>query len=276
MPTTSTTQKILLAGEGGQGIQTIAKALGEAAAKEGLEVAYIPVFGVEQRGTPSISFLTTSHEPIRYPRFDTADIVVILRSRAISRVEKYISPNTQVLFDSSTVNSKNLPAVAIKRKAIAATKIAAEKYHPKSFNMIILGALSRILEIDSEISWEMAAENLGAKLADPKVRQMNRDAFIFGYEAILEEKTFSAAVYETKKNKNIYKNAERHGEVDPSLCKGCGVCIEKCPVKALSFGEDLGYFALPVPNIDINKCIACGNCKRFCPDGAIGVDKVAR
>lgn len=265
--------KILLAGEGGQGIQTIAKAIGEAAALVGQEVSYIPVFGVEQRGTPSISFITISDRKIHYPRFDTADIVIILRSRAINAASEYISPHTLVIFDSSTVSANLLPKRAIRTQAIPATKIAAENYHPKSFNMIILGVLSKILDINPEKAWEMAAENLGEKLNDPVVKKKNHDAFLYGYDAVLEVKTFSKPVYETKKTKNIYKNSERLGEVDPTLCKGCGICIEKCPVKALSFGEDLGYFALPVPKIDISKCIACGNCRRFCPDGAIGVDK---
>ena len=273
MSTTKLLSKILLAGEGGQGIQTIAKAIGEAAAKAGREVSYIPVFGVEQRGTPSISFVTIAQSTIRYPRFDVADIVVVLRSRAISRVEPYISPNTTILIDSSTVSPKYFSKKAVHMYGIPATKIASENYHPKSFNMIILGVLSKMLDINPETAWEMAAENLGAKLNDPQTRKMNHDAFLYGYEAILEHGNFSKPVYETKKSKNIYKNKEKTGEVDPSLCKGCGICIEKCPVKALSFGEDLGYFALPVPTIDIEKCIVCGNCRRFCPDGAIGVNK---
>lgn len=276
MATNNITTKILLAGEGGQGIQTIAKALGEAAALAKSEVAYIPVFGVEQRGTPSISFVTISNSRIRYPRFDVADVVVVLRSRAITSVEKYISPNTTIIFDSSTVNAKGFPKRAVHLKGIPATSIASEKYHPKSFNMIILGTLARVLNISPEVAWEMAAENLGAKLNNPEVKKMNHDAFNYGFDAVLEEKSFSKPVYETKKTKNYYKNSERIGEVDPSLCKGCGICIEKCPVKALSFGDDLGYFALPVPKIEISTCITCGNCRRFCPDGAIGVEKIAR
>lgn len=268
------TIRILLAGEGGQGIQTIAKALSEAAAMLGEEVSYIPLFGVEQRGTPSISFVTISDAQIRYPRFDIADILVVLRSRAIPRISQYISPHTLVIFDSSTVDSSLFPKQSLNFRAIPATKIASEKFHPKSFNIIILGILSKILDIDADAVWSAALDSLGAKLKDNKIKEMNHQAFIYGYEAVLEEKTFSKALYETKKTKNIYKNSERIAEIDPSLCKGCGICIEKCPVKALSFGEDIGYFALPVPTIDLNKCIACGNCRRFCPDGAIGVDKI--
>lgn len=275
MPTIKSTKKILLAGEGGQGIQTIAKAIGEAAALS-KEVCYIPVFGVEQRGTPSISFITISDSRIRYPRFDIADIVVILRTRAIKSVEKYISPHTLVILDSSTVDAKALPSRAMKLYGVPATKIASENYHPKSFNMIILGVLSKLLEIKPEHAWEKALENLGAKMDNPEIKKMNFDAFTYGHDAVLQQKNFPKPVYETKKNKNVYKSVDKIGSVDPELCKGCGICIEKCPVKALKMGEDLGYFALPVPKIDMSVCIACGNCRRFCPDGAIGVDKVTK
>jgi len=61
--------------------------------------------------------------------------------------------------------------------------------------------------------------------------------------------------------------------INPKSCKGCSICVEKCPVKALAFGDTLGVYATPVPDIDLEKCIACGNCKRFCPDAAIKVDK---
>lgn len=44
------TWKIALAGEGGQGVQSVAMILTEAAALEGKEILYIPNFGVEQRG----------------------------------------------------------------------------------------------------------------------------------------------------------------------------------------------------------------------------------
>ncbi len=273
MPTDKKIQ-ILLAGEGGQGIQTIAKSLAETAAKDGYEVSYIPVFGVEQRGTPSISMITISKSQIRYPRFETADMAVVLRTRAIPRVVQYISPSTEIIFDSSTVDYKQFPKRAIRLHAIEATKLATENYHPKSFNLMILGILTKKLNLDKEQAWQSARDNLGSKLEDPKVRQQNLGAFEYGYDAVMQTKNFPHPVYETKKNKNTYKNAERIGEIYPSLCKGCGICIEKCPVKALSFGEDLGHFSLPVPKIDITKCIACGNCRRFCPDGAIGVDKL--
>ncbi|OQB05974.1 MAG: NADH-dependent phenylglyoxylate dehydrogenase subunit gamma [bacterium ADurb.Bin212] len=267
------TIKILLAGEGGQGVQTIAKIITETAAQAGKEVAYIPYFGVEQRGTPSISFVTISSSLIRYPRFEAADVACIVISRAINKSANYISPNTEIIFDSSTVDTKKFPKTFMKFKGLQATKIAAEKFGQKSFNMIILGLLAKKLGLDFEIVWQVAQHNLADKLKDNSIKENNHNALQFGYEAVLEESKFPKPIYETKKSISIYKNSEKTAIIDPSLCKGCGICIEKCPVKALSFGDDLGVFAFPVPKIDLEKCIICGNCRRFCPDGAIGVDK---
>jgi 2-oxoglutarate ferredoxin oxidoreductase subunit gamma len=49
--------KIALAGEGGQGVQSIAEILAEAANEGGKNALYIPNFGVEQRGGVSIAFV---------------------------------------------------------------------------------------------------------------------------------------------------------------------------------------------------------------------------
>lgn len=270
------TIRIIMAGEGGQGIQTIAKAIAEAAVESGYMTSYIPAFGVEQRGTPSVSFVIISDSAIHYPRFEVCDYAIILRTRAIHRVEQYITPHTITLFDSSTVDYAKLPKLALRKLSLPATQIATEKYHPKSFNMIILGVLSKLLEIEQNITWNSAVYNLGDKFKDPEIEKLNHDAFDYGFHATLENNHFKKPIYETKTSPNIFRNSEKIAEIDPSLCKGCGICIEKCPVKALSFSADMGVFALPVPKIDLEKCIICGSCRRFCPDGAIGVNKTAK
>lgn len=55
----------------------------------------------------------------------------------------------------------------------------------------------------------------------------------------------------------------------PSLCKGCGFCISKCPMKALHWSDVLGAYDLPTVEIDTDKCVSCGICQDFCPDCAI-------
>ena len=71
-----------------------------------------------------------------------------------------------------------------------------------------------------------------------------------------------------------YQNKQRRVVVFLGLCKSCGLCIEKCPVKAISFSKsDLGTYSTPSVEIDLNKCTACGICETVCPDSALLVEK---
>jgi 2-oxoglutarate ferredoxin oxidoreductase subunit delta len=63
--------------------------------------------------------------------------------------------------------------------------------------------------------------------------------------------------------------------IDERYCKGCSICIEVCPVKALQSSEGInakGYH-LPVEK-DMRRCKACGLCELMCPDFAIAIEEV--
>ena len=51
--------------------------------------------------------------------------------------------------------------------------------------------------------------------------------------------------------------------IDPEKCKGCGLCIKKCPTGAIS-GEKKGVYS-----IDVEKCIKCGACFEVCNFNAV-------
>jgi len=51
--------------------------------------------------------------------------------------------------------------------------------------------------------------------------------------------------------------------INPEKCKGCGLCLKKCPTGAIS-GEKKG-----VHTIDVGKCIKCGACFEVCKLDAV-------
>lgn len=63
--------------------------------------------------------------------------------------------------------------------------------------------------------------------------------------------------------------------VFPELCKGCGLCIAKCPKKTLTWADYLGAYGTPSVRVT-NGCNACGTCQMVCPDCAIVVVRRAK
>jgi 2-oxoglutarate ferredoxin oxidoreductase subunit delta len=64
------------------------------------------------------------------------------------------------------------------------------------------------------------------------------------------------------------------------LCKGCGLCITKCPLnakgdKCLDWSKEVGLYATPAVQPNPETCTACGACELVCPDSAIRVEKNA-
>ena len=61
---------------------------------------------------------------------------------------------------------------------------------------------------------------------------------------------------------------------DEEKCKGCGLCVQFCPKKAIIMAERIntkGYH--PAVLADEENCISCGICARMCPDAGIEVFK---
>jgi len=53
-----------------------------------------------------------------------------------------------------------------------------------------------------------------------------------------------------------------YAEIDPDLCSGCGTCIERCQLEAITLDDDIS-------SINLQRCIGCGNCVLVCPSEAI-------
>lgn len=70
----------------------------------------------------------------------------------------------------------------------------------------------------------------------------------------------------------IFQKGSRQAVVFRGLCKGCGLCILRCPQKAISFSQnEVGVYNTPSIEIDLEKCKECGICQLICPDCAIKI-----
>ncbi|KKP59398.1 MAG: 2-oxoacid:acceptor oxidoreductase, gamma subunit, pyruvate/2-ketoisovalerate [Candidatus Magasanikbacteria bacterium GW2011_GWC2_34_16] len=142
--------KILLAGDGGQGIQTIAEIICRAAFQKNWHVSYIPNYGLEQRGGVSLSFIQISDKVIGYSKFTTPDILLIMSEQARARVKNY---------ESGIMNYD------VKDYA---QKLEEQKIGKSSYNIFFLGLLVKYLEeknvLKKEEVYELLEKKLGKKL----------------------------------------------------------------------------------------------------------------
>ncbi len=54
--------------------------------------------------------------------------------------------------------------------------------------------------------------------------------------------------------------------IDPSWCKGCGICVAFCPRNALELVNERVMLK------NANDCILCGQCEQRCPDYAVWLE----
>ncbi len=181
--------KIALAGEGGQGVQSVAQILAEAANNEGKEVLYIPNFGVEQRGGVSVAFIQIGEKRIGSPKFQIGDIVIALSDRAVHRTLQYVGPNTTFVYDQSIENIEDaLPKNAGKILAIPALDIAKNELHPRVFNIIIMGAVVEATKVVKMDDAKAAVEKRFGYIFEknPKLRELNFAAIERGMKLIAD------------------------------------------------------------------------------------------
>ena len=61
-------------------------------------------------------------------------------------------------------------------------------------------------------------------------------------------------------------------EVKDDWCKGCNICIDRCPVDALEESDKLNRRGVRPPKLkQENECNYCRYCELICPDLAITV-----
>lgn len=186
---------IILAGVGGQGILSIATILGAAALREGLNIKQAEVHGMSQRGGDVQSNLRISDSPIASDLIPLgkADLIVSLEPMEALRYLPYLDRQGWIVTNTTPfVNIENYPEMAKVESDLNRTghvvafdmdTMAKEVASPRSSNMVLLGAASPFIELESEKIEEGIRAVFGAK--GEKMVEMNIAAFRAGREYAL-------------------------------------------------------------------------------------------
>ncbi len=132
------TEKIILAGFGGQGILFSGKKLAAAGMDKDLNVTWLPSYGPEQKGGTCNCSVILSDGDISSPIISSPDILIAFNIQSYDKFMPRIAPGG-MLFADSTLIDKKPDRTDITSYFIPATEIANEMNMNKMANVVMLG-----------------------------------------------------------------------------------------------------------------------------------------
>lgn len=174
--------EICLAGSGGQGVITAAIMIGEAASIfcNDMYAVQTQSYGPAARGGSAKAEVVISDEPIDYPKPVSPDLMVCLTEAACEKYCSAIKHGGRLLLDSFAI--QELPSVDANMYQLPIIETARNKIGREIVtNMVALGAIARVLELDNVISKDAVRKAMLDRV--PKgTEDLNSQAFDAGYE----------------------------------------------------------------------------------------------
>ncbi len=187
------TNSILLVGVGGQGIILISKVLAAGLIEMGHDVKMSEIHGMSQRGG-SVTTQIKYGEKVASPNIAAgeADIIISFEKSETARALPFLKKGGKIITDSREILPMSVlcgfseyPSEVLDEvkglvdsiKIVEAAKKATELGNIKAQNIVLLGALIKVLGLDS-VDWESVVSSM----VPPRFVEMNLAAFNAGRE----------------------------------------------------------------------------------------------
>jgi 2-oxoglutarate ferredoxin oxidoreductase subunit gamma len=176
------TEKIIIAGAGGQGVMLLGKVLAEAALRENKNINWFPSYGAAVRGGTAYCMVVISQEEIPSPYVEKADTMIIMNQPSWGKFKERILPRGLFILNSSLIDCETL-AMSARVIKEPFTQLAVQLGNIKVANMIALGSLIAQKKL---VRPETVLETIEA-IAPPGKRELieiNKKALLRGVELI--------------------------------------------------------------------------------------------
>ena len=143
-----------MGGVGGQGIMVIGNLLAQAAFMEGLNVTYLPIYGVEKRGGIADCTVVISSEEIGSPIVGSPQSCIIMSRPSLAKYGPRIKPRGFLLLNSSLVDTREVSRTDLDILGVPAMEIAQSLGNVRRGNMVVIGAFvekTKVVSLDTLI-----------------------------------------------------------------------------------------------------------------------------
>lgn len=98
-------EKIIIAGAGGQGVMLLGKIIAEAAVTAGRETTWLPAYGAEVRGGAAYCMVTIDKEPIGNPYIEAADAGIALNETGFRKFRARVRAGGLWILNASLITT---------------------------------------------------------------------------------------------------------------------------------------------------------------------------
>jgi 2-oxoglutarate ferredoxin oxidoreductase subunit gamma len=179
------TERITVAGFGGQGVMMIGQMLAYAGNEIEINSLWFPSYGPETRGGTANCAVILSEGPIYSPVFSKADTLIALNGPSLDKFKEKVQQEGIIIYNSSLIHEFENPAGATVY-AIPFNDLAHDLGNSKVANMIALGAY---LEITKQFEDDIMHQLLSKFLTGSKSEliEINKQALQLGRNYIRKE-----------------------------------------------------------------------------------------
>ena len=172
-----------LAGAGGDGAQTAAMLIAQAAVNEGFDGTHIPSYGPESRGGTSYADVHVARSEVLSPAAANPHILIAFNAPSLNKFGPQVKPGGIVLYDSSVVSEPPALDPEVKLYGIPFAQIAVDLGSMLVKNIVALGALQAASKLfPPETFLEAVRRALQHKCA---MIPLNEAAFEWGQKAVM-------------------------------------------------------------------------------------------
>lgn len=178
------TERITVAGFGGQGVMMIGQMLAYSGNDENYNSLWFPSYGPETRGGTANCAVIISNSNINSPVFSKADTLIALNGPSLDKFKTKVKKGGIIIYNSSLISNK--PEVEdVLIYAVPINDIAIKIGNPKVANMVILGAYLEITNLFTDKTIEkILVKFLGEEKAH--LLDINKEALKLGRKYIKE------------------------------------------------------------------------------------------
>ncbi|MBM4048233.1 MAG: 2-oxoacid:ferredoxin oxidoreductase subunit gamma [Planctomycetes bacterium] len=137
------TEKVIMAGFGGQGMMLLGKLVAHAMMTEGKQVTFFPSYGSEVRGGTAHCHVIIAEDEIASPVVEEADTLIVMNQPSYEKFKRVLKPGGLLLVNASMVKVDDAPKEA-QVVRVPATEAANGLGNVLVANMVMMGAYNRL------------------------------------------------------------------------------------------------------------------------------------